>query len=384
MAGALDRRLRKVEQEILQSGILAALVRELQIAVDPEALRRECMWLFERMLRPLVDYVAVVEHIFRHHRPALLVYADDTDQRLRTFSLTAQSSAIPALLVQQGFSTDRAYPEWRHFSATAVAAMGEMSRQAMRAQGVPAARIHVTGHAGFDQLLTNNVEGTASVRRALCVEPHEPMALFACQPAYPGAFRTPQIRREMIQAVGHAAAAVPGLRLVIKPHPGDDERELRLLLGRHPSFVMLERSAEITPLIKACDVLVTFFSQSALQALYADRPVINVAFPDSGEPTLYIDSGATRIARSTREISRHLQEVVSGLARVGAPDPTLSAVRARFVEEWAYIPDGCAAQRVAALGVRLMKSGELGARPLFSVLQIAEETAITAVNARSN
>ncbi len=358
MAAVLDRRLRTVEQKIMHPGILDAIVRELAISVDPDALRRECKWLFVRLLRPLVEYLVVVDHILRHHRPALLVYADDTDQRLRVFSLAAQSCGVPTLLVQQGFSTDGAYPEWRHFSATAVAAMGETSRQAMLAQGVSASHIHVTGHAGFDQLFTNDVEEIARVRRALRIEPHDRMALFACQPAYPGAFRTTEIRREMIEALAHAAAKVTGLRLVIKPHPGDDERELRRLFGRHPSFVMLERSVEITPLIKACDVLVTFFSQSALQALCAGKTVINIAFPDSGEPTLYIASGATRIARSTDEIIRHLREVVHSTGGVGAPDDALAEVRRRFVKKWAFVPDGRASDRVATLAIRLMQSSE--------------------------
>ena len=321
--------------------------------VDGFGLTREFYWLFWREFKRLILQMAVAGHILEKHRPALIVSADDADQRCRIYSLLAREKGIPTLLVQQGL-TKREYPEWRFFSQTALAAMGSRSRDDMIAQGVSPEKITLTGHPGFDHLAFPQPVLCARVRADLGVLEGWKMVLFVSQPYYVGVFNTPGIRQDMIKAIVQACGSLKDTKLIVKPHPGDDVRELKGLFGKAPKAVVVDRVTDIVPLVKACDVVVTFFSTVALQALYAGRPVVNVDFPGSGGQRLYEESGATWIARSTDDIAAHIRTLIGK-----AGDKEISsreAARQQFLYNMAYLPDGKATERVVKVALNILRS----------------------------
>ena len=114
--------LRTVQKSMLDTNQFDAMVRRANIDVDLSALQCEFKWFFWRECRRLIPQVAIAEHILTEHRPALIVSADDADQRCRIYSLLGQRLGIPSLVVQQGL-THRDYPEWKFFSMSEVAAI---------------------------------------------------------------------------------------------------------------------------------------------------------------------------------------------------------------------------------------------------------------------
>lgn len=339
--------LHLAKKTILHSWQLAHIIYQEGSGLTWPAMLREVNWLFWREFRRLIPQMAVAEHILGCHRPALIVSADDADQRCRIYSLLGRSFGIPSLVVQQGFTTAE-YPDWRFFSADAVAVMSENQRDGIISQGVPPDRITVTGHPGFDSLVSLDPDTSSRTRVALRVGDGHSMLLFASGPYVIGSrsFSGPNVRRTMIRAVCEAAEAVESSYLVVKPHPSENVRELRSLVGRRQRLLIVDKMGDITPLIKACDVFITFFSQSGLQALVAGKPVINVAFPGSGTSTAYSDSGATWLARSRDEIERHIHSL-TGENRAEEMAKR-AAARQRFVYEWTHLPDGRATERVVA------------------------------------
>lgn len=347
--------LQGIQKSLLNRRALAHLMQNTDRGFDPSALRREFCWFFWSECRRLISQAVVAGHILARHCPALIVSADDADQRCRVYSLLGQKRGITSLLVQQGL-TSRNYPEWAFFSVNRVAAMGETSRTDMMAQGVPADRITVTGHPGFDRLVSQEPEAAAQMRAGLGVTGGQHLVLFASQPHYVGTFSTLEIRQTMIKTIVRAATSLPGIRLIVKPHPAEDVSELRALMGANSQLVLLDRAADISSLINACDILITFFSTVALQALYAGKPVINVAFPGSGGPSLYSESGATWVARSADDITRQLQRLTgeSRQDEIAEKD----AARQKFVYQFAYVPDGHASKRVAQMIMQLVEQRE--------------------------
>lgn len=357
------KQLQAIQKSLLNRSHFKAFSQNVRASIDRTALRREMSWLFWREFRRLISQIGAACHILRRHRPALIIFSDDTDPQCRIYSLLGRLHGIPSLIVQQGFASP-AYPDWSFFSADAVAAMGQAARTAMISQGIPADRITVTGHPGFDRLMGLQPDACARVRADLKITDGQRMVLFASQPPYVGVFNTPQIRREMMKAVVRAAASVENVRLVIKPHPAEDVHEIVGLIGPEPGIVVVDKAADITLFIKACDVLITFFSQSALQAIYAGKPVINVAFPGCGGATLFLESGATWIARSPDEIVKQLRKL-TGQNRI-AETAGRNADRERFLLEWAHLPDGRAAERVVQTALLLLEErGGDRNRPCF-------------------
>ena len=72
------------------------------------------------------------------------------------------------------------------------------------------------------------------------------------------------------------------MRLIVKAHPRDDVPALKKLCANYPRIRIVDSQVEVASLIKACDAFITMFSQTTLEALYADKPVININFPGSG------------------------------------------------------------------------------------------------------
>lgn len=316
------------------------------------SVQPDLRWLFLRELSRLIPHLAVATHVMARHRPAMIVSADDADPRCRIYALAARAAGIPSLLVQQGLSR-RNVPEFAFLAHDHFAVMGSASRDEIVAQGVSPERLVITGPPGFDEMAHDRGPEPA-VREALGVPSGHQMVLMASQPPIGIAFSKPAVRRDMITALTRATSAIPRLTLVIKPHPGEDIAELTRLVAGVANVCLVDRAQSIAPLIRACDVFVTFFSTAALQAMYAGKPVINLDFADDEGVRLFADSQATWIARTPADLAKHLIELTSGRQAAAA---RAEATR-RFLEPNIYLADGRAAERVADLAEQVLARAE--------------------------
>lgn len=317
--------------------------------LDGSIVKLELKWLFNCVFKKLIPYIASAKRIFECVRPSLIVSADDTDQRNRVYTLLGKAYGVQSLVVQQGL-TDVSYPDWKYFSADYVAAMGEAASDHIASQGISREKIVVTGHPGFDRLV--NDENRDDIRDSMGIACVDKLLLFASQPYLVGAFASPDIRKEMIEAVLEVCDTFGGVQVILKPHPSENIREFKKLIGKRRSVYLANKEMDILPLIKACDVFITFFSTAALQALYAAKPVINVCFENSSNFDLYLNSGATYIARSRREIASYLRRLVSTFEY--DKNVKMDIARLSFVNRWAHVPDGCATRRVVDLACQLI------------------------------
>lgn len=335
-----------------------ALAPELPEILDGQgnlswpALRLEFEWLFKAEFPRLAHQVALAEHFLDHHRPALVVSPDDAD-RGRIYTLLAKSRNISSMVVQQGMVTENAV-EWQCLTSDGVAVFGPKSRDTLLRHGIASERIHVTGCPRLDILTRPNPEVSHQVYADLRVPAGTALVLLASQPYVAGSFSGADARREMLRAAGKAVGEVKNTLLVVKPHPTENERELRSVIGAGPRIRYVDRCADIRNFIRACDVFMTFFSTSSMQAMIAGKPIISVRFPGSGVDNLLLDSGAVWTASSAEELVDHLR-LLTGIGRERAMTEREPA-RQRFLYESLYKPDGQATTRVADLLLSLMKT----------------------------
>jgi hypothetical protein len=323
-----------------------SITEDLRVVSNRPAFKRELSYLFWCEFKRLIPQVAVAQHIISEHKPRLIVSADDADQRCRIYSLLGKSYNIRSLLIQQGL-TARHYPEWHFLSADVVASMGELSRVDMIKQNVSSETVVVTGHPGFDKLVDVKYKSRVNLRSELGVLSHQRMLLFASQPYYAGAFSSPEIRIMMIRAIISAISSNSNVKLIIKPHPSDNVKELESIIRKSRNVILVNRKYDVSSLIIECDLVITFFSTVALQALYAGKPVLNVAFPGSYNSTLFIESGATWVSRSTHEI-KELIELLTGENKKQIIEKRRAA-RGKFIYDYAYLSDGLATTRIGKM-----------------------------------
>lgn len=315
--------------------------------IDRVALRRELHWLCTREFPRLVTLAASAYEVIESIRPSLILTGDDADQKCKLFELIGSTYSIPTLVVQQG-STRKDYPDWKYFAGDHAAVMGPSSVETITAQGVPAERLTITGHPGFDQYVNFPVDEVIETRRRLDITAKEIFILFTSQPFLPGAFKTPAIRDAMIKSIVKASNNIPEIKLAIKPHPSDDIVALKRLCEGYNNIIFLDKSCTTSSLIKACDVFVTMFSQTTLEALYANKPVINVNFFESGIKADFLEKGATLIAHTEAEVMEAFKAVAAGDFKFFQSEEQHAAAK-MVLCDWTSTPDGRAGDRIIKL-----------------------------------
>ena len=283
----------------------------------------------------------MIEIVSKNHID-LIITADDADQRSKMASYVARKYGIRTLVVQQG-TTTKNYPDWYHFAGDCVAAMSEKSREIIIAQGVDPELIEVTGHPGHDKLLKSEYENLNEVNE--CNSGF--IVLFASQPYVLGAFRSKVARRNAIRETCEAISSIKWAKLIVKAHPYENMKELRSILKNCKNIEIVGRDVEIAELIKSCDVFVTMFSQTTLEALYANKPVININFPNVVLNSLYFSGKATKVAVDKADLLQEITAIKNGTSFYLTKEA--QAAKNTLLCEWAFKNDGLATQRVTNL-----------------------------------
>lgn len=163
-------------------------------------------------------------------------------------------------------------------SADHVLAIEPFSRTVFEGQGVPPGKIHVVGSPKIDKDLAA-VRGMTQecARSRVPVEGY--VVMLAGQPL------GTEMMERVAEIVMEAISWVEGGHLLIKPHPGEDEkyRVMYRALAHRLGFKGLTISDEPAPVCAlASDAVCTFYSTVGLEAFSLDKPVF--AVNPFGEP----------------------------------------------------------------------------------------------------
>ena len=335
---------------------LPAIVRDGDQDLWPVA-RPLFEWLFFVYFPALLPHIAVARHLLDQHRPAIVVSADVDDKHNRLYVELARQRGIPSLEVQFG-TYGAGNVEWQFFEADQLAVWGEQARDFMLTQGVPGGRIRITGSPRNDAAVRAAAAPSRAALDRLGVPATQRTVLYAC--VFSGLVDASRLA-SLDAAILAAAAADPGLTLVVKPHPGDPPGAADRFRGQ-PGVVIADRGADIRELIWCCDAFLSLGSTSTMDALVAGKPVI---WPDLFDVAWWDDefkaSGATLVVKTTDALAAAFRETAAG--HIAAACVPLSAARDAFLTRMVYRVDGRAAERIAALAAELIATppGSAGA-----------------------
>ena len=307
-------------------------------------------WLLQAYMPRLLVYVAIAKHIVSCHRPALIISPDVNNPLTRIFCLAGKLNRIKTLEVQFSFYGANDV-EWYFFVADHLAVTGNENFKLMLDRGISPEKMTVTGSARYDSLLSWPIEHVMNIRKQLGISVEKKLVLFASQPYYFGAFCNPAIRHKMINGLFDAVSNVSGIKLVVKPHPGDDPNELMSIAKGYNNIIFTARSLDIRDLIKASDVFVTFYSSTTFDALAMNKPTINLAYPKANPSNPIENSGATLVAKNDEEVSRFINSISSG--KIDELFDGLSNARDVFLYNWFYQLDGRAAERIESIALNM-------------------------------
>jgi hypothetical protein len=208
----------------------------------------------------------------------------------------------------------------------------------------PPSSIRVTGSARLDDLARHFSElrmARTGIRRELGVGDEAPLAILAA--------KFIEVERELPALVA-AAAALPGTRLVIKPHPAETP-ELYLPFIQTASNVSLAPAgADLSRLLAAADAVVTMNSTVAIDGLVLGLPALVIGLPNNLTP--FVDAGAMLGARSGGDPRPALHALLYDASAREAQ----ARAAAQFIARHGMRADGGAAERAAEEILRLVNS----------------------------
>jgi hypothetical protein len=347
---------RRVTQQAFRSGGGPGASTALRDVIARVPIERFVLGLTSRRYPDQLAYVADIDQVLTQLRPRVVVVSNDRYWLGQAIVRVAQRHGIPTLAVQDGI--EGAHPGWFWASADVIAASGAIYPEYLTAHGVSPSRIHVVGQPRYDSFVRAVQSGDPEqqkrdARTRLGLDPDTFCVLFAAQPNQAPAYAT---------QVVSSLVAVPGVQVVVRPHPSSDPRPYeRLVTDFANPRVTLQQSPDTFVVLTACDVVVLQHSTVALEAAILDRLVVTANFSGVPDVVPFVDLGVATPARTPRELT----ETVARLAGLTATEhATIHANARRALERLIGPQDGQAGLRTATLIADIIAGSPTRTEPL--------------------
>lgn len=147
-------------------------------------------------------------------------------------------------------------------------------------------------------------------------------------------------------AVYNAMRSLKDVQLVVKLHPGEDQKAALYREDRNFEPTIVGGFGAITfELLYVSDMVITHYCTTAMEALMLDKPVIVIDFSGTPISVPYVESGA---AVGVCEESA-LLSAIEDILHNEETNQRLAKAREKFITEGNYKADGQASQRVVDL-----------------------------------
>ncbi len=317
-----------------------------------DLLDRASRTQFIAQLGRITGYLESLRQVIESEQPKLVVTANDRHWLGAGLVAVCRGYDIPTLMVQDGVYGARASQQY--FTSDFAAVMGESVRRMLVAHGAEENAIAVTGQPRYDEMraiVERGRETREEVFGCLGLDRSKKLVLLATQPG-----EAPAHYAKLLRAVDEAVARLEDqVQLVVKLHP----REKRNAVARIAEEAGLHRlcivqAYPIVPLLFACDLLITRFSSTALEAMMFGKPVVTVNFDREPEVFPYARSGAAVNVTSAEDLPRVLEQVLNDEEFRSQ----LTTRRREFVQDQAALPLGKAAERVADFAEAILEASQ--------------------------
>ena len=171
-----------------------------------------------------------------------------------------------------------------------------------------------------------------ALRREFTLTPAQPLVVLAA--------KFSEIK-DVLPELAEAVRQLPGMRLVIKPHPAETPDVYGAAVGRIANISVAGMDTDLGRLLTAADALVTMNSTVAIDALALRLPALVVGLPNNLSP--FVQAGAMAGADGADAIRRALESL---LYDAEVRQRVLAAGTA-FADRFALASDGRAAARSA-------------------------------------
>ncbi len=240
---------------------------------------KECLKHDKQNYAVTDDGIPVFIDDFKKNEVHLVFSHTDTTVKERTVVSVANNHKVPTMVLQHG----AAGHYWGFFPLIAAkfTAWGEATKQWFERNGVNGDRVCVTGAANFDSYVQQLIAREKTEKTEWNGLSNYLLYVTVQGEKFTTGFKhTEYDNVRLLNAILDAIETMPERILVIKLRPGDPQSEFYKseIARRSMSNVYLIERADNGKLLEACGVLLTTYSTMALEALFFNKPIIQLRF----------------------------------------------------------------------------------------------------------
>lgn len=261
--------------------------------------------LFSMELPEAVRWIETMNVMIDKEKPAVIVLPGEYCSFLGYASMiVGNKKNVPIVAIQHGvFTTNSLEYEVKPNEKgedvnskmgvipTKLAVYGDYSKNVLETFSYPLDRLVVTGHPDYDVLVKlENFLDKKKIVADLGINSNHKIITFTTQSLW-----SMKSREKIFRAVVNATKDLQDTTLLIKPHPSEDEawhKELLKELGAN-NAVVVDRHYCTPKTLFVCDLMITSYSTTAMEAMVLNKPVITIDLEDETENFPYAKSGAT-------------------------------------------------------------------------------------------
>ena len=296
--------------------------------------------LFHEVCVQVRTYTDIYFDLLTRSCPDVVVLFNDISPPGRTMAKVSAMAQVPSVTIQHGLFAGHLY---RRLVTDRLLVWGSLPRDFWLERGCSPEQVKIVGAIGHENWITlqkGDVPNASNRAR--------PTVLFAGQ--FPGTFLSARQHQGTIEAVMHAALQLPHVDFVVKSHPGESPETYQAAIDSSGlGNVVLISYGPIEPLLRECDLVITIFSTTGVEAMLLGRPVLVLSL--SPEPPLApYASAASLVTQADR-----LAEAILRILEDQAFRQTLIESGRQFAQDYLG-PMDSAALRAAESIVKLVES----------------------------
>lgn len=298
------------------------------------------------VLRTVAE-METLKYIIEKEKPRLFIVLNELEMFGRTIVGIAKSKRIKTLYLQHGAIAE--HPSYVKLYANKMAAWGNEAKKIMIGLGSKASDITVTGNPSYDQLISWKVDRDY-IYKKLGLDTRKGVVVLATQPA--GFEVSKENNIKVAKSVIKAVESFPNKQLLLKLHP-DEYGFLyaKIIKGMKAKNVrickhhLVNYKINIFDVLSICDLLITQFSTTAMEAMIKNKPVVTINLTGKPDMMAYAKSKAAIGVYKTKDIAPAIKKALYNKKTQN----NLSRNRKRFVYQNCYKLDGNATKRVVGL-----------------------------------
>ncbi|HOW53960.1 MAG TPA: hypothetical protein PLR60_04820, partial [Syntrophorhabdaceae bacterium] len=238
--------------------------------------------------------------ILDKEKPDLLI-TGNSPRMERAAMTAAHMKGIKVLSLNDLLGFDRKYI----FPADKIAVISEMTRENLIGQGNPPENIVVTGSPVFDLIIDEKrTFNREEILKELALPPDARLFLLATQPQKESTW-------EMIDMMAALVKNYPEHYLVVKPHPGDDNRLYMDYLSKINDPRVVLAGMPVRKIIFVADLTVTIYSTVGLESMLMGVPLIQLNLMGIPNPIPLYRYGVCFEAKGYDELETRVNEVLN-------------------------------------------------------------------------